>query len=153
MGFESVAATIIVIGSLLFFASILTTAFNDNWTEANNAFNIRQDIIQKKIDEKMDIENITHDSVKNITSVEVKNSGTENIDLDYLDIYLDDIRIPRSTANRTMDILNSTEIKNPGLWDPEETVEINVTKNLTSDLHYVEVFTKNGNTKIKSFNV
>ena len=57
-------------------------------------------------------------------TAKIKNSGEIKLSKDVFDIFIDEERIPRNLANLTSSVISSTEITNPGLWDPGETLQI-----------------------------
>jgi archaellum component FlaG (FlaF/FlaG flagellin family) len=77
--------------------------------------------------------------------VYVKNTGKAQFDPDDLDIYIDDMRIPRNTSNRTVAVTPDTDTVNTGIWDQSEEIEFNIYKNYTiPETHSVHVYTPNG---------
>jgi archaellum component FlaF (FlaF/FlaG flagellin family) len=85
-------------------------------------------------------------------SVQAKNQGSTTLKIEYLDIYIDQIRIPRDVSNRTISIV-APDITNPGLFDPDETIEINVTFPLPSGNHTVKLVTEHEASSSKIFEV
>jgi archaellum component FlaG (FlaF/FlaG flagellin family) len=77
--------------------------------------------------------------------VYVKNTGREQFDPDDLDLYIDDLRIPRNATNRTVQVTPDTDTANIGTWDEAEEVEFNIYINYTVPAtHTVAVYTPTG---------
>lgn len=77
--------------------------------------------------------------------VYVKNTGKAAFDPDDMDIYIDDIRIPRNASNRTVEVTSDTDTFNIGTWDEAEELEFNVfTAYSIPATHTVAVWAPNG---------
>ena len=77
--------------------------------------------------------------------VYAKNTGTKQFDPDDLDIYIDEMRIPRNVTNRTVTVTTDTDTINAGIWDQKEEVEFNVYHTYsTPETHTVRIATPNG---------
>jgi archaellum component FlaG (FlaF/FlaG flagellin family) len=77
--------------------------------------------------------------------VYVKNTGKAQFDPADLDIYIDDIRVPRDTDNRTVNVSTDTDTVNTGIWDEAEEVEFQVFQTYAvPETHTVRVYTPNG---------
>lgn len=69
----------------------------------------------------------------NVTYVHVKNTANTKINLNTLDIYFPK-RLPRNDTNRTIGL--SFDVIDPGLWNPEEEINITIFKQLQSGVNY-----------------
>lgn len=153
MGLETVAAQLIIIGAFLYFAVIIVDSFNNNWTGVHDSLKKYNEKERSRVDESIEIFEVTYDAINSVTEVKINNTGKTMISLDFIDVFQNSIRIPRLNDNRTLNVQSNSELKNPGLWDPEEILEINISGSLPTGSHFVEVFTKNGINDIKSFSV
>lgn len=87
----------------------------------------------------------TSDPGTDIVYVYVKNTGKASFDPDDLDVYIDDIRIPRESANRTVQVMADTDTVSTGIWDETEEIEFQVHLNYTvPEIHNVKVYAPNG---------
>ena len=93
--------------------------------------------------------NYTADNVR----IYVVNNGKTTLKLTKIDVYVDDQFIPRNDTNRTITIEASTDVKNPGLWDPDEIIRIDVNKTLVAGEHRVSVLTNHGNRDEELFSI
>jgi archaellum component FlaF (FlaF/FlaG flagellin family) len=153
MGFETVAATIIIIGGFMYFGTDLYDKFNDNWQEIHDSLESKNDIMKQKMDEDLIFSSISYAGGSSLITVVANNTGTTIIDKDLLDIYVDGVRIPRNNTNRTITVVVSTEYKNPGLWDPYESISSKIKFGLASGIHSVELYTQTGNNIIGTIDV
>lgn len=96
-------------------------AFSDT---AEGSFKTQSDDFNNQITTAIKIELISHDDVDDITSIYVVNRGQTNMKLNSLDVYIDGIRLPRNTDNRTIEMISDTETVNTGIWDPKEKILI-----------------------------
>ena len=153
MGFETITAQIIFISALLYFGALIITTFNASWTNVHDSLKVNKDIMKIKLDERIEIDSIVYDNGDKKVIINVTNDGKTRVEIDYIDIYINETRIPRLAANRTIEISSDSELKNPGLWDPKELAIINISKKLKKGDYFVEIFTKNGNYAIQSFRI
>lgn len=105
-------------------------------------FNEKQDLVTKTLSSNMQVDSAAYSASKSV--IQLTNSGSNKISLEHLDVYVDGQRIPRSAQNRTIDVLSSSELANPGLWDPQETLEINITKSLSAGNHRIDIVNEYG---------
>ena len=71
-----------------------------------------------------------------VTRALIENKGRSPLELDSIDIYLDGQFIPRNSSNRTLTLL--TDPRNPGLWDPGEVLEANITMELEDGIREIK---------------
>ena len=144
MGASTVTAQIIMFVAVMGMATAMVAVFQNYVDESSGAMTAQWDTMSSNIKTDITITNVNWDNVSNITTVHVLNTGKTTLDIEKTDIYLDGLFIPRSVANRTIEVTPSTDLKNPGLWDPKEVIEIRVFKNMTSDTHSVDIGTQYG---------
>ncbi|MBD3203349.1 hypothetical protein GF327_03585 [Candidatus Woesearchaeota archaeon] len=151
MGLATIAAQVIFIGFILVFSGTLLIAYKDYFIRTDESFREHQELIKDRTNEKLTVQQASYDSVNNVTTIKINNSGTTKIELETLDIYVGQERIPRFNENRTLTL--EYEIKNPGIFDPNELLSINVSKRLAPGEHSIEIFTENANSASGVVNV
>lgn len=144
MGFSTIGSFIVMFfGFLILLASIFMIfgAMVDN-TATIGAL---QEEEKKRAQTSIDILNVTLDKEEepNLTTFHVANDGSRKLDKDGLDVYINGERIPRDSDNRSIAFKDDNRI-NPLHWDPEEVVEINITKDLEGQSHRGTVATEFG---------
>ncbi|MFP4112162.1 MAG: hypothetical protein ACLFPQ_01170 [Candidatus Woesearchaeota archaeon] len=60
----------------------------------------------------------------NDVEINIENSGKIKLDPAFLDIFIGNERIPRDYAGLSSEVVSSSEIMNPDMWDPEEILKI-----------------------------
>jgi len=120
-------------------------------TNMNSSLKQKVDVISEKIKTDITIITINYDSLTNVLTVYVENTGSVTLDPDDMDLYIDNERIARSDVNRTVE--EDTDTVNPGLLDNSEILNMNTTKALSSGEHSVLVSTHNGIVARKVFSI
>mgnify|MGYP001153364121 CR=1 FL=1 len=124
--------------------SITTTAvftMSSFVTSSSDAINLQRRETTNVINTDIRIELVHYDSNSEELYAYVENSGKTTLKLEDINIYVNNIRIPREIENRTIEIIPDTEIKNSGLWDPSEEIFITININLESDNHNLIITT------------
>lgn len=78
-----------------------------------------------------------------ILSINVKNDGKIKLDKEILELFIDQERISRNRIV-SAEISSETDIINPGLWDSEEIIMINISSPIDSGKHRVSVINEYG---------
>lgn len=86
--------------------------------------------------------NASYNNMTDTSTFYVKNTGTVMLELDTMDIYIDDKKVPRDEANRTISFQYS--VNNPLHWDPDEILVIDVHMSLGQSQHVATINTQNG---------
>lgn len=155
MGFSDVAIQVIIFISVLVVGAMVTIFFNDYSKSAVDSANIQRQELEEIMKTSITIDMISFNSATSPdrTMIYVKNTGRTIIDTEKLDIYLDNIRIPRSTSNRTIQITTDTDTVNVGKLDPKEVMLITIFRNLATGLtHTVNIILDNGVKDNEEFN-
>lgn len=139
MGFSSVTAQIIMFIAVMGFATGMVAVFNNYIDENTGAMNAQWQVMSNNLKTDITITNVDWDNTTKTTTVYVLNTGKTTLDPANTDIYLDGMFIPRDNNNRTIQVSPSTEIKNTGLWDPKEILEVQVFFSVEEGSHYVDV--------------
>ncbi len=65
----------------------------------------------------------------NVLEATIKNTGEMRLDKDILDVFVNGDRIPRDSII-SAEVIESTDITNPGLWEPEEEITLKLSTTL-----------------------
>jgi archaellum component FlaF (FlaF/FlaG flagellin family) len=141
MGFGSIFVQVIfffiVMTAILGFFSVSKTMA----LQTKQNINLREDRALNVLQSSVQITNLSYDLFKtNITFI-VNNTGKIMLRTEQLDIYVDGVRIPRNQTNRTITIL-PPDFVNPILWDPDESIAVEVAQPLLSGTHTITVITE-----------
>ncbi|MEM4260450.1 MAG: hypothetical protein QXG00_04395 [Candidatus Woesearchaeota archaeon] len=141
MGFGTIFVQTIFF--ILFFVALLGffTVSKAIAIENKESIAMREELTMNKIKSDISIYNVTYDSPSSKILVVVNNTGKIKLKLEEIDIYIDGSRIPRDQTNRTIQILPQ-DFLNPSLWDPDESIEINITYSLSVGNHYIDILTE-----------
>jgi len=141
VGFSGIAAFIMLFFGLIIMVSMFTVIQtslieSSTLTQAQN----EQKILESQT--KVTIENISFDNttIPDTTTIVVINSGQTKLSLEQIELYVDHVKIPRSTDNRTIRFL--TNSINPAHWDPDEVLEIEVYIDLLNVTHTASITTE-----------
>ena len=144
MGFSTLVTNVIMFIAVISLTTAFVAIFKNYVDESTNSINIQSEVISNNLKTDINIITASYSNATEKTTVHVQNTGKTKLDLDYVDVYIDDKFIPRDSSNRTIKVLKSTEIENPGIWDPKEVVEIVVNMNLSRGEHKIAVATEYG---------
>ena len=137
-----------IISTMIMFIAILTlsvtvvSVFKNVIDDTSTSIKIQGDAVSNSLRTDLTIESVIYSNVTDITSIGVRNSGRTKLDIDVIDIYLDGEFIPRNVLNRTIEIASSTDIRNPGIWDSDEIVNIKIFKVLEDGDHVLAISTQ-----------
>lgn len=149
MGFGSIATTIIMFIAVLLLATGVLITLQSNIDKSQASMQASAELLNNEIITNMDITSTNYTS--NNLRVYLINNGKSTLKLDRIDAYVDDVFIPRNDTNRTIQIEASTDIKNPGLWDPNEIIRIDIATTLGAGEHIVKITTQYGNREEELF--
>lgn len=136
MGASTVVTHVILFIAVLSIASGLLVVIKNYADQTEGTFVQKADEYNKVIKTEIHIEVVYYDNLTNNTLVYVKNTGQTAMDPAQVDIYIDGIRIPRSSDNRTIEVQADTEVINTGLWDPKEVLYIRARLDLSEDISH-----------------
>jgi archaellum component FlaF (FlaF/FlaG flagellin family) len=153
MGFSTIGSFIIMFFGIMILISSAVFIYNNLVENTNAAANIQKERIDNRLNTRIDIGNILYEGFfdPDLTTIYVTNVGNKKLDTEYVDVFIDDIKIPRRSVNRTIWFVNDTNIANPLHWDPDEILGINVSLDLDSGPHVIVVSTQYGITDSKGF--
>lgn len=144
MGFGSIVSQIIMFIAVISLATGVVVVFKTYVDESNSAMTEQWKGMSNNLKTDIDITSANYNSTTNLTTIYVMNKGKTMLSLTYMDVYLDNMFVPRSTSNRSMAIESSTDVRNVGVFDPTEIMKIEVNYSLNSGTHLVDVTTEYG---------
>ena len=154
MGFSDLATQIIMFIAVITVATGLIVVFNASVTEASNSVRIRTDTLSLTMRTDITIDMVSYESSTNTTFVYVRNTGKTMLTPNQTDVYLNGFRIPRNESYRTIEIIEDTDLINPGVWDPSEQIIIKIFQELNSSvIHEVTVATEYNVQQTEKFSV
>ena len=153
MGFSSITSTLIMFIAVMSLATGLVVVMKQSVDETSSSLSVRTDILKNTLQTELEISTISYNNITEVTTVNVQNIGKTRLKPELVDIYIAGVFTPRNTSNRTITVTDSTDTKNPGLWDPHEVIEIQVFKNMTKETHTVVVTSQYGAREEDSFSV
>lgn len=139
---SSIVGTMIMFIAVLALSITVISVFKSVIDDTSSSLKIQGDAVSNSLKTDLTIESIAYSNVTDITSVGVRNTGRTKLDIDKIDIYLDGVYIPRNTTNRTITIEPSSDIRNPGIWDSDEIVTIQIFKELVDGDHILALSTQ-----------
>ncbi|MBD3209214.1 hypothetical protein GF367_02235 [Candidatus Woesearchaeota archaeon] len=143
MGFGNVATTIILFIAVMLLATGVIITINNHVQQSQDSMKIQADALNNQIKTSILITEVNYTSGNLV--LYITNDGKTTLKTSKVDVFVDADFIPRNTTGRNITIEPSTDTTNPGLWDPDEVLKINVTKTLDAGQHRVAVTTQYGN--------
>ena len=155
MGFGNVASALILVIAAMTITTGVVVSFKDYYDKTTSSVALTQAKVTQELKTDIAIEIVSFDNTTNTTKIYVKNSGNEKLDIDKVDIYINKNYIPRNSTNRSIEILEDTNIIDDTLWDPKEQVLIQIFNYSlsTTQLHEVTVTTQYGVKDLEEFSV
>jgi archaellum component FlaG (FlaF/FlaG flagellin family) len=145
MGFGTIVANIVLFISVLLLATAMVGVFKGSIESTSDSLNTKTDYLSKKISTNLEVNSVVFDNSTNTTTAIVLNSGSTILDIDNVDVFIDGFFIPRNASNRTIRVLPSTEVRDSGLWNPSELIEVKIFKYLDNSSHTFAITTQYGN--------
>ena len=146
MGFASIGSFIMLFFAVLIVVSSFTVIYGRLIESSALANEIQNEKLENEVNTKIEIQNISFNNLTtpDTTTVYIKNTGINKIELEYFEIYIDNLKIPRNQNNRTMMYAVGSNVINPLHWDPREIIEIEVFLNLENITHIFTATTEYG---------
>ena len=141
MGMSNIASNLIMFIGVLVVSTALIAVFNGYVDKTSDALTEQQDMITNQLKTSVEIEVIHYDNETNTTTAYVENTGSTILKIDDIDVFIDGTRIPRNSANRTIEVISDTDTVNIGKWDPKESVKITINKSLEENRSYKLIIT------------
>ena len=117
------------------------------------SYTIQKQRLEDELKTNIEIVNITFDNTTNphTTTMFVKNIGQNKIDIDYVDVFIDEVRLERNGSNRSIEFAEESVTINPLHWDSDEYIKIEVYLNLTNVTRLATVSVAGGVTDTMTF--
>lgn len=142
---------------MLFFAIIIVVSMlvliQTRMIESANLVYSQTDTVQKELQTRINILNISFDNTTtpDTTTIYIQNIGQTKLGLDDIDFYIDEIKVPRDNANRTIVFDTNSMTLNPVHWDPDEIIKVEVYMNLNNVTHIFTATTQYNGKDIKGY--
>ena len=147
---ENVIASLILFIAVMALATTTTIVFKNYLDRSGAAVNEQQQRSTDIMQTSFNIAIATYN--EGTVTTYVKTTGSTRFDPQDIDIYIDGIRIPRNEGNRTIQVTEDTDNTNPGIWDPQEELEIQIFREYTnSQTRDLLISTPNGVTAKTEF--
>lgn len=154
MGFGNTATHLILFITVMSVATGFVIVAKTQIDGLSGSMQEKQTILSKRLETELIIEVIRFDNSSNTTSVYVKNIGNTMLDISKVDIFFDNLIVPRNAGNRSIAVLTDTDMKNLGVWDKGEIALITTNIDLEkSKTHTVTVTTQYGIKDESSFSI
>ena len=141
MGFGSIVSELIIFISVMGLAISLTFMMSTQMNDLDHSTREMSKARVEKLKTEISIVDVSYNSTcQNVTMV-VKNTGKTTLNPSMTDILIDGERIPASNMTRT--IPADSDRMNAGLWDPAETLLIDMDFALSSGQHEAKLSTQN----------
>lgn len=106
--------------AVLSIAAGLLVAFKNYSDETESVFIEKGDKYNQIMQTDIMIDSLHYNNATSTLSIYVRNTGKTVMKTGEVDVYIDNIRLPRLASNRTMEVTADTDNVNIGLWDPKE---------------------------------
>jgi archaellum component FlaF (FlaF/FlaG flagellin family) len=148
VGFSSIPMFI-----LLFFAMIAAVSMfvlmQAKLVETTATAYAERDRLVEEMNTEITILNASYSNATETTSIYVQNTGKTKIEIELIDVYIDEFKVPRSDSNRSITFESST--MNPLHWDHDEVLRIEVYRALGNSTHLATISTQNKAKATKSY--
>lgn len=138
MGFSGIFGSVIMFLAVITISLTLITSFNNMANDTSNSIQIQGKAISNSLKTNLFFDIVKYENDEIIAYI--KNTGSTNLQLDKIDFYIDGIYISRN--DRSLIIESSTDIKNPGIFDPGEILKVKIDSNLVSGMHTISLTTQ-----------
>jgi archaellum component FlaG (FlaF/FlaG flagellin family) len=139
MGFGNLATTVIMFIAVLLLATAVIATFKTQIDQSQSSMRAQADFLNNQIRTSISITS-TNYTAGNLR-VYVINDGKTIMPPERIDVYVDNEFIPRNETYRIIAIEPSTDLTNPGLWDPGEILRIDIDTTLDPGTHRVAIGT------------
>ena len=142
MGFGNVATTIIMFIAVLLLATGVIVSLRTQIDQTQSSMNAQAEMLNNQIKTSITITQTNYSA--GTTTVYALNNGKTTLKPQKVDAFLDAEFVPRNESNRSVTVQPSTDTKNPGLWDPDEVLKVEVYKSLNAGEHRIALATQYG---------
>jgi archaellum component FlaF (FlaF/FlaG flagellin family) len=142
VGFGTVASYMVFFFAVILLVGSMVTIYSSMVDSSNLAYAFQQERVQQLTQTIIQIDGVAY--VPGELHVNATSRGSNRLRTEFLDLYVDGMRIPRSELNRTIQFAAGSTAVNPLLWDPYETLEITIYINLDPGDHSCAVKSEHG---------
>jgi archaellum component FlaF (FlaF/FlaG flagellin family) len=153
MGFGTIVASMIMFIAVLVLSTSMYAVMKDDISEQSTALRQQTKYTSNHIQTQVNIESLNYNNKTNTTTVNIRNTGSTKLSLTLTDIYVNYDFIPRNTSYRIIQVDPTTDYKNPGIWDPNEIVEVKVYKDLETGEFPFKIAVQYGVSEEETFSV
>jgi archaellum component FlaF (FlaF/FlaG flagellin family) len=142
MGFGNVATMIIMFIAVMLMATGAIVSIRAQIDKTQSSMQTQADFLNNQIKTNVQITQVNYSAGE--TTLYAINNGKTILQIAKVDVFLDAEFVPRNDTNRTIALEASTDITNPGLWDPDEVLKVIINKVINSGQHRVIMTTQYG---------
>jgi archaellum component FlaF (FlaF/FlaG flagellin family) len=142
LGFSTVAAYMIFFFAVIMLVGSIVTIYSNMVESSTVAYSVEQERIEQISHTRIAMDPPSY--APGTLNVNVTSIGNNKLRTEFIDLYVDGIKIPRNDLNRTISFAPDSTVVNPLLWDPYETLEIKIFIDLAAGQHDVAVTTEFG---------
>jgi archaellum component FlaG (FlaF/FlaG flagellin family) len=141
LGFASIGAFIMMFFSILLIVSAFAIINGRMVASTQLALETEKERLEIVQETSIDVLSASYDAIGKESSIIVNNTGKRKIDPTYIDVWIDGIRVPRTSRTVSFEGENSV---NPLHWDPGEQVRVDAQQELQAGNHTATVSTEEG---------
>ncbi|MGM5482028.1 MAG: hypothetical protein ACQESF_01060 [Nanobdellota archaeon] len=141
MGASTVVTHMILFIAVLGIASGLLIGLKNFSDNAESSFKSQSDAFNNQMKTSFEIEVVHYNNNTETTHIYVRNTGETKHKPEDIDVYIDGIRFPRNETNRTIKIIDDTEVIEKGIWNNKEKILIKAKRKLSDDKTHKVVMT------------
>jgi len=141
MGFGTVVSELIIFISVMGLAVSLTVMMSSQMTRLDHVTRQMSKARADKLGTDIAIIDVSYNSTSTNVSIVAKNIGTTSLNVTRTDLLVDGERVSRSQMTRT--IPADSDGDTIGVWDPSETLLIEVNLTLSTGQHEAKLSTEN----------
>ena len=146
MGFSNIGAFIMLFFGFILIISTFIIIQEKMVENTSLTYSVQQERINNELKTNININNILFNNLTtpDTITVYIENTGQNKLSTEYLEVFIDNIKIPRHTNNRTFSFETGSDIINPLHWDPDETLKVEIHLNLINITHVLTATTDFG---------
>jgi flagellar protein FlaG len=137
MGFGTVATHIILFIAMITVASGAAVLLKTTTEQTSSALRVQRDILVDQLRSDLTILTATYDNETSTVILYVKNTGKTQMQTTDFDVFVRGIRVPAHSLEATLEA--DTDTRNPGLFDPTETLRLDATVSQSPGLSVVTI--------------
>ena len=142
MGFSNIMAAALAFSVLMGIFYILQGQLPEGVVDLDSEISGKYDDLSSRTSTCFHVVNLSYRSDTGVILCCLLNSGTVALVPEDLSVLVDGIYMDESIDEIGHSL--GGDVRNPGLWDPDETLEINMTRQLSEGNHLLKIFYTNG---------